>query len=388
MIRIGVVVQRYGSTVLGGAETLAREVAERLNAADFDITVFTTTARDYVTWENEYPAGESILRGVRIRRFPVERVRDIDRFNRRSEAFFSQPPASRNEEEWIAEQGPVVPSMIDALAAAQNDIDLFMFFTYLYYPTIKGLEVVSKPAVLFPTAHEEPPLFLEVMKHVFSRPQALFFLTQAEMDLVNRVFSPSGRMELVRTGIDVVDSPVAGDFRRRFMIPGPFMLFAGRIERGKGLEEVFAAHEILHGQRLLDFVLIGKKWMDIPPLRGLKYLGFVTEEEKRAAFKAAWFSVQPSTLESLSITTLESFAQGTSVLVNSRSAALREHLRLSEGGLPYGSVDEFVSAARQLTDSPALRRRLGRNGRSYVTRHYTWQAVMARIERGIREILS
>ncbi|MCP5103108.1 MAG: glycosyltransferase family 4 protein, partial [bacterium] len=76
MIKVGVVVQRYGEAVVGGAETLARDVAERLNASGFDVTVFTTTARDYVTWRNEYKPGESILKGVVIRRFDSEGERD------------------------------------------------------------------------------------------------------------------------------------------------------------------------------------------------------------------------------------------------------------------------------------------------------------------------
>ena len=57
--------------MIGGSESLARDLAERLVKEGFRIIVYTTCARDYLTWRNEYAAGESILRGVLIRRFPV-----------------------------------------------------------------------------------------------------------------------------------------------------------------------------------------------------------------------------------------------------------------------------------------------------------------------------
>ena len=64
---IAFVVQRYGPEITGGSESLARALAERL-AAEYQITVFTTCARDYVTWRNEWPAGEEEIAGVRARR--------------------------------------------------------------------------------------------------------------------------------------------------------------------------------------------------------------------------------------------------------------------------------------------------------------------------------
>ncbi|MCP5050765.1 MAG: glycosyltransferase family 4 protein, partial [bacterium] len=164
MLKIGVVVQRYGKDVVGGAETLARDVAERLNASGCDVTVFTTTASDYITWKPDFPAGDSILKGVSIKRFDVDRERDIESFNRFSDEFFPQSPEERDEERWIREQGPYVPALVEGIKEAQHRIDVFLFFTYLYYTTIEGLKALGrdKPAVLFPTAHDELPIYMKL----------------------------------------------------------------------------------------------------------------------------------------------------------------------------------------------------------------------------------
>ena len=56
-MKLGVVVQRYGLDINGGAELHARYVAEHLSP-QADVEVLTTCARDYVTWRNDLPAGE------------------------------------------------------------------------------------------------------------------------------------------------------------------------------------------------------------------------------------------------------------------------------------------------------------------------------------------
>jgi len=387
MLKLGIVVQRYGREVVGGAETLARDVAERLNAAGSDVTVFTTTARDYITWENHFPPAESILKGVIIKRFPVPEQRDIEAFNAYSQHFFSLPAAERDEMDWITRQGPYCPQLIEALDREQKNFDLFLFFTYLYFPTIAGMKVIQKPICLFPTAHDELPIYLRLMGDVFHRPEILFFLTGAEMELVKRLFNPGRRLELVRTGLDLKNNVDEKLFRRKYLQFAPYILYAGRIERGKGLEMVFDAYREIKQKRLIDLVLIGKKWMDIPPDEGIKYLGYVSDEEKLAAFKGALLSVQPSPLESLSITTLESFSQQTPVLVNRQSPVLCEHIDLSGGGFTFDSVAEFADHFYRLNDKRKTRNEMGMNGYRYVQAYYSWPVVIDKIKLALTGLL-
>src|SRR5882724_5755840 len=108
------VVQRYGSEVLGGSEHLCRLMAERL-AAQHEVDVLTTCARDYVTWKNEYTEGADRIRGVVVRRFATSRTRDIDAFNKYSDWIYANTHSHADEIEWLTEQGPWTPALIEYL---------------------------------------------------------------------------------------------------------------------------------------------------------------------------------------------------------------------------------------------------------------------------------
>ena len=139
-MRLAFVVQRYGREIIGGSESLARQIAERLSRRH-EITVLTTTAKDYITWKNEYPVGDSKHRGVQIKRFPVVAERDLDAFNEFSKDIYEGEPSKDDEIRWLHKQGPVVPALVEHLKKEHGSYDLILFFTYLYYPTYYGLQV-------------------------------------------------------------------------------------------------------------------------------------------------------------------------------------------------------------------------------------------------------
>ena len=59
--------------------------------------MLTTCARDYMTWENEYPEGNDRIRGVTVRRFENARTRDIASFNQYSDWIFHHPHTRDDE---------------------------------------------------------------------------------------------------------------------------------------------------------------------------------------------------------------------------------------------------------------------------------------------------
>jgi glycosyltransferase involved in cell wall biosynthesis len=385
---VAFVVQRYGPDVTGGSETLARAVAERLGSA-YRITIFTTCARDYVTWRNELPEGREERKGVTIRRFSVEEERDLDAFNAFSETLYDQPHTAEDEEEWLRRQGPFVPKLVDALGEEAGRFTAVVLFTYLYYPTCRGLEVAGERSVLVPTAHDEPPLRFGLYRHVFALPRAFVFLTPAEERLVRGRFDLGKRPARVAgMGVDVPSAPDVAGFRARHGLTGRYVLYAGRIDAGKGCAEMltFFARYRQRSPGPVDLVLIGR--MALPDLdqAGVRYLGYLSEEDKGAAIAGARAVVCPSPYESFSIVLLEGMALGVPGLVNARSEVLKEHCLRSNGGLFYEDADEFVEALDLLVGQPALRDTLGANGRTYVEKNYRWEVVLERWREMLAEV--
>jgi len=254
-----------------------------------------------------------------------------------------------------------------------------VFFTYLYYPTYRGLEVAADRAVLVPTAHDEPPLRFAIYQSMFRRPRAFAFCSAPEAALVESRFGLDGRPAAV-AGIGIEPSAAADvdPFRRRYDLRQPYALYAGRIDAGKGCAEMLEHYESYRRGRPApaDLMLIGKLAMAEPRVPGVRYLGFLPEDEKAAAMAAARAIVCPSPYESLSIVLLEGFAHGVPGLVNGRSPVLKDHCLRSNGGLYYEDADEFAEALDVLVTDTKIAASLGANGRRYVEANYRWDVVL------------
>jgi len=420
-VRIAFVIQRYGAEVLGGSEHLCRLVAERLAAAH-DVDVLTTCAQDYVTWKNEYPEGADRIRGVTVRRFASAQTRDIEAFNKYSEWIFAHPHTHADEMEWLKRQGPWCPGLIEYLRRHQQQHDVIVFFTYLYAPTVLGIDLAPARSILVSTAHDEPAIRLEIFKEVFQKPAALCYLTESEQRFVQGLFHDRPLIEdVVGVGVDLPqqnpyprmpapaedEGATAGDsgdgskdtaqverefpshllargavFRRRHRLYGSMALYGGRIDPGKGCEELmqyFSDYARDGGDATL--VLMGVKLMSLPEEPFIRFAGLLSDRERLQALEAATVVVCPSPYESLSLLALEALAVGTPILANARSEVLVEHCTRSNGGLYYADRDEFVECLKLLVGDERLRAALGRSCREYIRRNYRWDVVLGKYDR-------
>ena len=121
-MKIAIVVQRYGAEINGGAELHARYIAEHL-ARHVGVEVLTTCARDYITWANAYPAGESMVGPIPVRRFPVSQPRDPRTFGSWSARVFGARHSVNDELAWLDAEGPTSPALVRYVAEHQAEFD-------------------------------------------------------------------------------------------------------------------------------------------------------------------------------------------------------------------------------------------------------------------------
>ena len=375
-MKIAFVVQRYGLEVNGGAELLCRIVAEHLSKK-ISIEIITTCAIDYISWKNEYPRGTSILNNVTIRRFSVDSPRDIKKFNSFSEFIFMHDHTRDDEIKWMKLQGPYSSDLLNYIKENKNYYDLFVFFTYLYCTTFFGFPLVSNKAILVPTAHDEPPIYLSIFNGLFKLPQAILYNTEEEKNFVNLKFKTEKiSQDIIGTGIDIPDTIDPTAFERQYGLKN-FIVYVGRIDESKGCKELFDF--FIHFKRKypssLKLVLLGKAVMKVPDHPDIFPLGFVSEQDKFNCIMASEMLVMPSKFESLSIVLFEAWHCNRPVLVNGNSEVLKGQCIRSNGGLWYSNYEEFKECLKILLKNQNIRKILGENGKIFVDKNYRWEIV-------------
>jgi glycosyltransferase involved in cell wall biosynthesis len=381
-MRIACVVHRYGTDVTGGSEAHCRTIAEHL-AERHDVTVLTTTAKNYVTWRNAYPAGETRVNGLRVVRFHVQRPRRLHEFRDLSDLVFTGAATLQEQARWFDENGPIVPGLIDHLTSGVPGYDRVLFWSYRYYPAFHGVQAVRDRAVLVPTAEEDPLIHAPILASYFAWPRAYLFLTPEERDLVvSRITGAAPPSAVIGAGLDAPAGPGGREALDAVGVPETFLLYMGRIERNKGCEillRYFAAY-LADGRPPISLVMAGPAIMPIPEHPLIHPLGYVPDTVRDALLAHARSLVVPSPYESLSMVLLEAWNRGTPALVNGRCRVLKGQVERADGGLHYGTAREFAEALELLVRDPALARTLGGQGRAYVDAEYRWAVVMQRIE--------
>jgi glycosyltransferase involved in cell wall biosynthesis len=386
-VRLLFVVQRYGTEVAGGAEAACRELARHLAERGHEVHVLTSCAVSYVDWANFYPEGETEIDGVHVHRLPVARVRE-DRFfgplNSRA-AWGRRPTPLFLQTEWMRFQGPEVTGLVPWLEERGAGFDVITFVTYLYATTWMGLPVAAglAPTVLLPAAHDEPPFWIPLFDLMLRMPTAYAFLTDEEQALVQRRARIRRPSSVIGLGTDLTTTGDGSRFRLEFGVGDrPYLLYVGRLDPGKGSDELYDYFVTLKARQPSDLalVVVGEPVKPLAPHPDVFTTGFVSEQVKIDALDGCLGLVMPSYFESFSLVLVEAWAQSKPALVNGHCDVLVGQAQRSEGAIPYRGFAEFEAAVEMLLEHESLREDLGYRGRRYVESNYAWDTVLDHLE--------
>ena len=380
------VLPRFGGSTVGGAERLVGELAAHGTPDSWTSEIATTCATNHFTWENELPPGETVEAGLLVRRFEVG-PRDGGRYELLHPKILSSDGDYATELEWLA-NSVWAPGLQRFLETQAHSYDLVLFSPYFFGTTVWGAQVAPERSALVPCLHDEPYARLGTVVRILETVRGCVFNAPAEERLARRLarIRTSG---VVGLGFDEPNGLAASRFAESRGL-GRYLLYAGRIEEGKRVH-VAVEYALRHAEERPDapqLALIGSGTYEPPDEAAdvVVNFGFLSEQERRAAYAEAAALVNPSVLESFSIVLMEAWLEGTPAIVASGSEVMREHCEESGGGFVFDSYETYRDAVNQLLDEPETGRRLGEAGRNYVRGEYSWPAVRRRLQTTIEKI--
>ena len=128
-----------------------------------------------------------------------------------------------------------------------------------------------------------------MFKAAFEGVRSYAFCSAPEARLVASRFDISKcSQDVVGIGVEPPAESDVEEFRILRGIERPYLLYAGRIDAGKGCEEMLRFYERAQADIMgcPDLFLIGKLAMELPKIPRLRHLGFVSEEDKRRPWPA------------------------------------------------------------------------------------------------------
>lgn len=382
------IVQRYGEDIVGGSEAACRSFAENLVCAGHDVEILTSTAFDYVTWENHYEPGISWINGVKVNRLPVRAPRDPGQFGPQDQWLMNgqRRAVAFEQRRWAQLMGPELIGQREWLGDNSNRFDVAIFMTYLYATATLGIPMLAGrlPIVFQPTAHIEPALRVPLFQYLFRQADAFLFFTPEERTIVRERFrfEPPGRV--VGIGIETTPSKTTPlEIRGRLGVgDNPYVLYVGRLDPMKGVGELsrfFEHSSALRKHPNLKLVMAGADVAEFPPHQSIIKAGFLSEEQKHGAIAESLALIQPSYFESFSIVLCEAWVQSRPALVQGKCTVLRGQAERSQAAIPYNGFAQFDESLSFLVENSDVREELGENGLSYVRNCYSWPTVLEHV---------
>ncbi|MGA2432867.1 MAG: glycosyltransferase family 4 protein [Acidimicrobiales bacterium] len=224
--------------------------------------------------------------------------------------------------------------------------------------------------------------FLRMQVRVVKRlPAVLTVSHNSKIDINAQMKVPLDRLTVVPVGVDAsVFRPYDDVVKKK----GRLMVTSSSDVPMKGLVPLLEAIAKLRAERDIDLIVIGQPKAKGRVAATIERLGLgdivttitgVSDDELARLYGEAEVAIVPSLYEGFSLPAIEAMSCAVPVVATT-GGALPEVVGVSgETGLLVepNNPEALVEAIRSLLDDPALRQRLGANGRQRVMERFTWQ---------------
>ena len=378
----------------GGVERHVRELVRRQRARGYDARVAASDLYTEIPWVRlpPGPRGTFVLEeGVPVLRWPARSL-----------------PGDLHY--------PFLPGLYRRVRREHPDLlHVHTYGTYQGFSALAARRLNQTPWVL--TAHFHPTWSIwggerrKSLRRLYDRylsgpvvrsASRVVVQTPEEGRLLREVVDPTSVVEIPPGYTPLPPPPEGkGGFRDRYAIPGPFLLFVGRLASNKGLQPLLEAFsQVAREHPDLSLVLVGEDGGEATALqedirrRGLegraRWVGFVPEETLLAsAYAEATALVLPSEYEAFGLVLLEALAQGTPV-VASRVGGIPGIVEEGRNGLLVlpSLAPALAEAMESLLSDPARARALGDWGRVHTVPRFTWDRVADELSTVYGQVLS
>jgi glycosyltransferase involved in cell wall biosynthesis len=180
-------------------------------------------------------------------------------------------------------------------------------------------------------------------------------------------------------------------FRRKYGVKGPIVYYIGAAAHDKGTDTTIEAMRrvwergidatlIMAGSTMLD--KFRQYYEDLPDevREKCRWLGFISDEDKRDLNAAGQVFCMPSRTDSFGIVYLEAWLNGVPV-IGARAGGVPEIIIDGTDGylIEFGDVGALANRITMLLQRPELAHDMGQAGRRKVLAEHTWDHKISRI---------
>ena len=384
MKKIGFVIPWFAEKIPGGAEMELRGLTEHLHKANIEVEILTTCVKEFsADWNVDYyKVGTEKINGILVRRFKV-RKRNAEAFHKINAKLMNGEKISLEDEDIFLREMVNSVDLYEYMFKYKEDYSLFVFIPYMFGTTYYGCQVCPEKSVLIPCLHDESYAYMQRFREVYSKIGGMIFHAKPEENLAKHILNINNvKISTLGEGVNTNLSYNANRFIDKYKITEPFILYAGRKDKGKNVDTLikyFIEYRARYSNGL-KLVLIGGGNIELPShiKNDIFDLGFLPLQDKYDAYAAATVLCQPSKNESFSLVIMESWLCGRPVLVNGECEVTKHFASISNGGLYFNSYFEFQECINYIVNNYEIAKTMGENGCEFVESNFSWDVIVER----------